>query len=106
MDDFTFLSVRVPRDSKRHIKQIAARKGMSVQELVGGLVDDLVERETRTAPSLADAVARLRDEKQGLRKLGVEHIDLFGSVVRNQADRESDIDLVVPFKQRISAKQA
>ena len=101
MDDFTFLSVRVPRDSKRHIKQIAARKGMSDQELVGGLVDDLVERETRTAPSLADAVARLRDEKPGLRKLGVEHIDLFGSVVRNQADRESDIDLVVEFKQRL-----
>ena len=53
MDDFAFLSVRVPRESRRLIKQIAALKGTSVQDLVGGLVDDFVERETRVAPSLA-----------------------------------------------------
>ena len=100
MDDFAFLSVRVPRESRRLIKQIAARKGTSVQDLVGGLIDDFVERETRAAPSLADAVTRLRNEKPGLRKLGVAHIDLFGSIVRNQADSESDIDLVVEFKRR------
>ena len=99
MDDFAFLSVRVPRESRRLIKQIAALKGTSVQDLVGALVDDFVERETRAAPSLADAVARLRNAKPGLRKLGVAHIDLFGSIVRNQADVESDIDLVVEFKQ-------
>lgn len=99
MDDFAFLSVRVPRESRRLIKQIAALKGTSVQDLVGALVDDFVERETRAAPSLADAVARLRNEKQVLRRLGVAHIDLFGSIVRNQADVESDIDLVVEFKQ-------
>ena len=99
MGDFAFLSVRVPRESRRLIKQIAALKGTSVQDLVGALVDDFVERETRAAPSLADAVARLRNEKPVLRRLGVAHIDLFGSIVRNQADVESDIDLVVEFKQ-------
>ena len=100
MDDVAFLSVRVPRETRRLIKQIAARKGTSVQDLIGGLVDDFVDRETRAQPSLADTVNRLRNEKSGLRELGVAHIDLFGSIVRNEADSESDIDLIVEFKRR------
>ena len=100
MDDVAFLSLRVPRETKRLIKQIAARKGASVQDLIGGLVDDFIERETRARPSLAEAVNRLRGAKAGLRDLGVAHIDLFGSIVRDEAHRGSDIDLVVEFKQR------
>ena len=100
MDDAAFLSVRVPRETKRFIKQIAARKGASVQDLVGGLVDDFIERESRARPSLAEAVNRLRGAKATLREHGVAHIDLFGSIVRNEADPESDIDIVVEFKQR------
>lgn len=100
MDDVAFLSVRVPRETRRLIKQIAARKGTSVQDLIGELVDDFVDRETRAQPSLADTVNRLRNEKSGLRELGVAHIDLFGSIVRNEADSESDIDLIVEFKRR------
>ena len=100
MDDVAFLSLRVPRETKRLIKQIVARKGTSIQDLIGGLVDDFIERETRARPSLADAVNRLRNEKSGLRELGVAHIDLFGSIVRNEAGSESDIDLVVEFKRR------
>ena len=100
MDDVAFLSVRVPTGTKRLIKQIAARKGASVQDLVGGLVDDFIERETRARPSLAEAVNRLRGAKPELRGLGVAHIDLFGSIVRDEAHGGSDIDLVVEFKQR------
>jgi predicted nucleotidyltransferase len=100
MDDVAFLSVRVPSETKRFIKQIAARKGASVQDVIGGLVDDFIERESRARPSLAEAVSRLRGAKAGLRKHGVAHIDLFGSIVRNEADSESDIDVVVEFKQR------
>ncbi len=100
MDDVAFLSLRVPRETMRLIKQIVARKGTSVQDLIGGLVDDFIEREARAQPSLADAVNRLRNEKSGLRELGVAHIDLFGSIVRNEAGSESDIDLIVEFKRR------
>ena len=71
MDDIAFLSLRVPAETKRFIKQIAARKGTSVQDLIGGLVDDFIERENRAKPSLAHAVNHLRAAKAGLRELGV-----------------------------------
>lgn len=100
MDDVAFLSVRVPQETKRLVKQIAARKGVSIQDLVGSLIGDLVERETSAQPSLADTVNRLRRDKPALRKLGVAHVDLFGSIVRNEADSDSDIDVVVEFEQR------
>lgn len=100
MVDVAFLSVRVPSETKRLVKEIAARRGESVQDIVGGLVDDFIERESRARPSLAEAVNRLRGAKSGLRGLGVAHIDLFGSIVRDQAHGASDIDLVVEFTER------
>ena len=100
MDDFAFLSIRVPKETKLSIKQIAVDRGATVQDLVGGLVDGFIARESRDIPSLADAVNRLRGAKAGLEDLGVAHIDLFGSIVRGEAHGGSDIDLVVEFVQR------
>ncbi len=100
MDDVAFLSVRLPGETKRLVKEIAARKGASVQDVIGGLVDDFIARESRARPSLAEAVNRLRGAKARLRAHGVAHVDLFGSIVRGEADSGSDIDLVVEFKQR------
>lgn len=100
MDDVAYLSVRVPRETKRSIKQIAAQKGASVQSLIGGLVDEFIERESNTGPSLAEAIGRLRGVKAQLLGLGVAHIDLFGSIVRDEAHGGSDIDIAVEFKQR------
>jgi uncharacterized protein len=39
------------------------------------------------------AIARLRANEATLRKLGVEHLFLFGSTARNDAGSESDVDL-------------
>lgn len=100
MGEVAFLSLRVPKETKRVIKQIAARKGSSIQDLIGGLVDDFVARENRATPSLAAAVNKLRDKKAKLMKLGVSHIDIFGSIVRDEAHHGSDIDLVVDFNQK------
>ena len=100
MSDLVLLAVRVPEETKRLVKEIAARKGTTVQNLVGELVDDLIEREARERPSLAKIINTLRDQKENLQKLGVAHIELFGSVVRNEADKDSDIDVAVEFKQR------
>jgi len=41
----------------------------------------------------ADALSRLRRHADELRKLGVEHLYLFGSTARGEARPESDIDL-------------
>ena len=100
MKELAFLSVRVPDETKRLVKEIAASKGVTIQKLVGRLVDDFIEEETRAPPSLAKIINALRNERKRLENNGVAHIDLFGSVVRNDADRESDIDIAIEFKQR------
>ena len=100
MKELAFLSIRVPDETKRLVKEIAARKGITLQNLIGQLVDDLIEEETRAHPSLAKIINTLRDERKRLEKNGVAHIDLFGSVVRNDASKESDIDIALEFKHR------
>jgi predicted nucleotidyltransferase len=41
----------------------------------------------------ADAISRLKKHESELRRLGVEHLYLFGSTARGEARADSDIDL-------------
>lgn len=100
MNEMAFLSVRIPDETKRLIKEIAASKGTTIQNLIGQLVDDFIERETHVRPSLTEMINTLRNERKRFENLDVAHIDLFGSVVRNEANKESDIDIAIEFKQR------
>jgi predicted nucleotidyltransferase len=43
----------------------------------------------------ADAIALLNEHAAELRSAGVKHVSLFGSVARDEAGNESDVDLVV-----------
>jgi predicted nucleotidyltransferase len=40
-----------------------------------------------------EAIAKLRRHESELRRLGVEHLFLFGSTARNEAHSDSDVDL-------------
>ena len=41
----------------------------------------------------SDAIAKLREHEAELKKLGVEHLYLFGSTARGEARDDSDVDL-------------
>ena len=41
----------------------------------------------------ADAIAALQAHQAELKRLGVEHLYLFGSTQRDEADEKSDVDL-------------
>ena len=41
----------------------------------------------------AEAIRRLKAHEPELRQLGVEHLYLFGSTVRGEAQNDSDVDL-------------
>ena len=41
----------------------------------------------------ADVISRLREHEAELRRLGVEHLYLFGSTARDDARTDSDVDL-------------
>lgn len=46
---------------------------------------------------MVSAIRRLRDAEPEIRALGVERLALFGSVLRDEACPESDVDLHVGF---------
>jgi len=46
----------------------------------------------------------LRKHREELKKFGVKRIGLFGSFVRNEQNKKSDIDLVVEFDESFSSK--
>ncbi|MFQ6045849.1 MAG: nucleotidyltransferase family protein [Gemmatimonadales bacterium] len=45
----------------------------------------------------AEAVRRLQEAEPEIRALGVERLALFGSVLRDQARPDSDVDVLVAF---------
>lgn len=56
---------------------------------------DAAEKVYTTAPQLNDVLSVLRKMKPVLReKYGVTHLGVFGSVARNEATAESDVDIV------------
>lgn len=53
---------------------------------------------TTTAIGLAEQIiATLRAHGAELRRAGIRHLSLFGSVARGDAEADSDVDLVVDF---------
>ena len=97
MEKTAFLSFRVPEGKKSRVKEIAARKGVSIQTLLGAEIDDLLRRERQTFPDLASVIAGLRAHGERLRARGVSHLHVFGSVARGEAAPGSDIDLAADF---------
>ena len=79
------------------VKAVAARRGQTVQDLLGRLVENLLRDEERRPPSLGDVLTRLHRQKDALRQRGVARLWLFGSIVRGAARADSDIDVIAEF---------
>ena len=45
-----------------------------------------------------EAISRLRDREAELKRLGVEHLYLFGSTARDDANENSDVDLFFDYQ--------
>jgi predicted nucleotidyltransferase len=46
----------------------------------------------------SEAITRLREHEAELKKLGVEHLYLFGSTARGEAREDSDVDLFFDYE--------
>ena len=93
--DTAFLSVRLPIDLRRRLKAVAARRGVSLQQLMLEAVEELLARAEAEPPRLAEVIAKLRAHAPELRKRGVEHLYVFGSVARGDARVDSDVDVAI-----------
>jgi predicted DNA-binding protein len=56
----TFLSVRVPAVLRRRIKELAAQRQTSVQELVRQAIEDFLQDADKSPPDLAETLVTLR----------------------------------------------
>ena len=45
-----------------------------------------------------EAIARLKQHEAELRRLGIEHLYLFGSTARGEATEDSDVDLFFDYE--------
>jgi uncharacterized protein len=45
-----------------------------------------------------EVIARLKEHEAELRRLGVDHLHLFGSVARDEASDRSDVDLFFDYQ--------
>ena len=91
----TFLSVRVPSALRGRVKQLAARQQISVQHLVQQAIESYLREHDRAPPGLGKAIPIMRRHADELRKRGVEHLYVFGSLARGEAGSQSDIDLAI-----------
>jgi uncharacterized protein len=57
-----------------------------------------IERMVTFALSREQAIERLRAAEPEIRELGVRRLALFGSVLRNEARPDSDVDVLVEFE--------
>jgi predicted nucleotidyltransferase len=90
-----FLSVRVPAELRSRVKQLAAKRQTSVQNLVQQAIERYLREQDRAPPDLGKTIAILRQHAPELSKRGVEHLYVFGSLVRGEAGPDSDIDLAI-----------
>ena len=90
-----FLSVRVPAELRSRVKQLAAKRQSSVQDLVQQAIESYLCLHDRAPPDLGKTIAILRQHAPELKKRGVEHLYVFGSLVRGEAGPDSDIDLAI-----------
>jgi predicted nucleotidyltransferase/DNA-binding Xre family transcriptional regulator len=61
-----------------------------------------VDSTNAAPPSLPRVINAIREQRAQLEAEGIEHIDVFGSVVRGNAHEGSDVDIIVTPRQDVS----
>ena len=69
MAEHSCLLVELTEDKKAAVEAIAQRRGVSVQELMDNLLDQLIATEENAVPSLLKTVAALRAHEDELRTI-------------------------------------
>jgi predicted nucleotidyltransferase len=95
--DQTLVSARLPAPVNDRLKEFAAARGETVQQVVTRAISRLLADEDREPPSQQAVLTRLKSMEAALRHDGVTALWIFGSVARHAAQQGSDIDLAVEF---------
>jgi len=75
---------------------------MAIGSGTGGKAEPHVVGPPQDGAGALDKVLRaLRDRQSELRRLGVEHLSVFGSLARGEAQANSDVDLLVDLDPKL-----
>ncbi len=106
-------SLRLPERDARMARALAEIEGVSTAELLSRLVETAVAEKMKLMArailhepeadhgrirAREEILKILRDRKEELRGLGVEHVSVFGSAARGDSGPMSDVDLIVRLK--------
>jgi hypothetical protein len=81
--DQALASTRLPATVRDRLKEFAASRGESVQQVVARAVSRLLADEAREPPTKQTVLCRLKAMKDDLRRDGVTALWMFGSVARD-----------------------
>lgn len=88
------ITLRMPGPLLDAVKAMAAREGVPYQRFVRRALEHAIKREAeQKAPDRAAVIRALRAHERELRALGVKSLSIFGSVARDDASVESDVDI-------------
>jgi uncharacterized protein len=78
-------------------RKVASSLYNNASEVICEALRLMVERETRgrSAPKKSEVIATLKGLEPELRKRGIASAAVFGSVVRGQAQSDSDVDVLI-----------
>ena len=91
------VSVPLSGPTRARLEAAASARGQTVQELVGGVVERFLDAQCGPGPALAAVRSAIEGAGPVLRQRGIAGVWLFGSVARDQAAADSDVDLLVEF---------
>jgi predicted nucleotidyltransferase len=88
----TQIAFRSSAEVRERLRQLARRKGRSMQAMLEELCRHALASEGDT-PTLAGVIRRLREYQGELKRLGIRQLYVYGSVARGDARPWSDVDL-------------
>ena len=97
-DDNRKVSTKLTLQKYQVLKDIAAERGLPVEDVVNIAVSEYVDAQGLVPPTATEIIQKLKPLKPKFEREEVIHLSLFGSVARGEARRGSDIDLVAEFK--------
>lgn len=91
------LTLELPVSIYRQLAEIAESNHQSIEETaIQTLVDNLPTIEKKI-PKRDEVLAIISEHREQLKAMGVKSLELFGSVARNEATPDSDIDFLIEF---------
>ena len=97
------ITIDLPVSILREITEVAKQKNKSIEQIAIEAIASQFSIQKK--PLTKDEVLTIiREHKEKLQMMGVKSLELFGSIARDEANIDSDIDFLVEFDRPVGLK--